>query len=313
MCKLRPLLQKWVEEADNNENLQEIGKAETLVQARKRKRSIENRVRGNLESMFLQCPKATLQQISHIAQQLGLEKDVVRVWFCSRRQKGKRSSSDYSQRKDFEAAGSPFAGGPGPMLTTGWEARGFGGHGFSLAPAAPGPRRRPAPPPPAAARQAALAAPQVTCGRVASPAARSALRPARPRSEAGAAAPRSGRFGRGGGPGRGGAPQPSRRPRSAASSLPRRRAFGACREASLSRGRGARTCNWMRFSEPRLPVHLAEMSQRKRDNNDERSRFIRKLKRRKEAFIPNNLSGTSIRMNLKSTAHTREELKAFPS
>ena len=24
MCKLRPLLQKWVEEADNNENLQEV-------------------------------------------------------------------------------------------------------------------------------------------------------------------------------------------------------------------------------------------------------------------------------------------------
>uniref|UniRef100_A0A2K5DVM6 POU-specific domain-containing protein n=1 Tax=Aotus nancymaae TaxID=37293 RepID=A0A2K5DVM6_AOTNA len=32
MCKLRPLLQKWVEEADDNENLQEICKAETLVQ-----------------------------------------------------------------------------------------------------------------------------------------------------------------------------------------------------------------------------------------------------------------------------------------
>ncbi|KAB0375669.1 hypothetical protein FD755_012312 [Muntiacus reevesi] len=79
-----------------------ICKAETLVQARKRKRtSIENRVRGNLESMFLQCPKPTLQQVCHIAQQLRLEKD-----------KRKRSSSDYSQREDFEAAGSPFAGGP---------------------------------------------------------------------------------------------------------------------------------------------------------------------------------------------------------
>ncbi|CAO2609196.1 POU domain, class 5, transcription factor 1 [Lemmus lemmus] len=113
MCKLRPLLEKWVEEADNNENLQEICKAETLVQARKRKRtSIENRVRGNLESMFLQCPKPTLQQISIIAQQLGLEKDVVRVWFCNRRQKGKRSSAEYSQREEYEATGSPFPGGP---------------------------------------------------------------------------------------------------------------------------------------------------------------------------------------------------------
>ncbi|XP_075410262.1 POU domain, class 5, transcription factor 1 isoform X2 [Tenrec ecaudatus] len=114
MCKLQPLLQKWVEEADNNENLQEICKTETLLQqARKRKRtSIENRVRGSLESLFLQCPKPSLQQIGHIAQQLGLEKDVVRVWFCNRRQKGKRSSSDYAQREDFEAAGSPFPGGP---------------------------------------------------------------------------------------------------------------------------------------------------------------------------------------------------------
>lgn len=51
-------------------------------------------VRGNLESMFLQCPKPTLQQISYIAWLLRLEKDMVRVWFCNRRQKGKPSSSD---------------------------------------------------------------------------------------------------------------------------------------------------------------------------------------------------------------------------
>ncbi|KAL6083566.1 hypothetical protein STEG23_000639, partial [Scotinomys teguina] len=124
ICKLRPLLEKWVEEADNNENLQEICKTETLVQARKRKRtSIENPVRGNLESIFLQCPKPTLQQISIIVKQLGPEKDVVRVWFCNLRQKVKRSSIDYSQREEFEAARPPFPGGPvsfprpqGPIL-----------------------------------------------------------------------------------------------------------------------------------------------------------------------------------------------------
>ncbi|XP_006875677.1 PREDICTED: POU domain, class 5, transcription factor 1 [Chrysochloris asiatica] len=136
MCKLRPLLQKWVEEADNNENLQEICKTETLLQqARKRKRtSIENRVRGSLENLFLQCPKPSLQQISHIAQQLGLEKDVVRVWFCNRRQKGKRSSGDYAHREDFEAAGSPFPGAqmsfplaPGPHFGT----PGYGGPHFT--------------------------------------------------------------------------------------------------------------------------------------------------------------------------------------
>ncbi|XP_075840599.1 POU domain, class 5, transcription factor 1-like [Microtus pennsylvanicus] len=52
MCKLRSLLEKWVEEADNKENLHELCKAETWVHAGKRKRtSIENSLRGNLESM----------------------------------------------------------------------------------------------------------------------------------------------------------------------------------------------------------------------------------------------------------------------
>lgn len=34
-CKLQPLLLKWVEEAANNENLQEMCKAETLMQPRR--------------------------------------------------------------------------------------------------------------------------------------------------------------------------------------------------------------------------------------------------------------------------------------
>lgn len=68
--KLRTLLQKWVEGADN-ENLQEICKPETLLQARKRK---QTPVKGNLENMFLQCPKPVLQQISHSTERLELAK-----------------------------------------------------------------------------------------------------------------------------------------------------------------------------------------------------------------------------------------------
>ncbi|KAB0355746.1 hypothetical protein FD755_021687 [Muntiacus reevesi] len=89
MCKLRPRCR----------NMQ--GRDPCAGPEEKAEEYRESRVRGNLESMFLQCPKPTLQQISHVAQQLGLQKD-----------KGKRSSSDYCQREDFEAAGSPFAGGP---------------------------------------------------------------------------------------------------------------------------------------------------------------------------------------------------------
>ncbi|XP_070593913.1 POU domain, class 5, transcription factor 1 isoform X1 [Erythrolamprus reginae] len=95
MCKLKPLLQRWLQEADSNENLQEqlCSMESAMIQARKRKRtSIENSVRGSLEAYYQRCPKPNLQEISQIADDLCLEKDVVRVWFCNRRQKGKRNS-----------------------------------------------------------------------------------------------------------------------------------------------------------------------------------------------------------------------------
>lgn len=74
LCKLRALLEKWVEEADSNKDLQELCKAETLVQTHKRKlTSIEACVRGNLENMFLQCWDPTPKQITIISKQLGGE------------------------------------------------------------------------------------------------------------------------------------------------------------------------------------------------------------------------------------------------
>uniref|UniRef100_A0A8C6YFS8 POU domain protein n=1 Tax=Naja naja TaxID=35670 RepID=A0A8C6YFS8_NAJNA len=68
MCKLKPLLNKWLEE----------------------RTSIEVSVKGVLETHFLKCPKPAAQEISSLADSLQLEKEVVRVWFCNRRQKEKR-------------------------------------------------------------------------------------------------------------------------------------------------------------------------------------------------------------------------------
>ncbi|XP_030063823.1 POU domain, class 5, transcription factor 3 [Microcaecilia unicolor] len=93
MCKLKPLLQRWLDEADNCENLPEMCNMEkVLAQARNRKRrtSIENNVKGTLEAYYMKCSKPGATEISQIAEDLNLEKDVVRVWFCNRRQKGKR-------------------------------------------------------------------------------------------------------------------------------------------------------------------------------------------------------------------------------
>ncbi|XP_066543119.1 POU domain, class 5, transcription factor 3-like [Amia ocellicauda] len=114
MCKLKPLLDRWLREVDTNQNLQELCNLEqAAIQARKRKRtSIENNVKGSLETYFSKCPKPSAQEIAQIADDLNLEKDVVRVWFCNRRQKGKRSTfpgiEEYEGAQSFSPSAVPY-------------------------------------------------------------------------------------------------------------------------------------------------------------------------------------------------------------
>lgn len=63
---------------------------ETIGRRRKKRTSIETSVRGALEKAFLVNPKPTSEEISSLADRLCMEKEVVRVWFCNRRQKEKR-------------------------------------------------------------------------------------------------------------------------------------------------------------------------------------------------------------------------------
>nr|CAD7413628.1 unnamed protein product [Timema poppensis] len=95
MCKLKPLLQKWLEDADNSLNnpsslTNPLTTPEAIGRRRKKRTSIETSVRVALEKAFLQNPKPTSEEISMLAESLGMEKEVVRVWFCNRRQKEKR-------------------------------------------------------------------------------------------------------------------------------------------------------------------------------------------------------------------------------
>lgn len=95
MCKLKPLLQKWLEDADNSiNNPSALTTAHTTPEAigrrRKKRTSIETSVRMALEKSFLQNPKPTSEEIAMQAESLQMEKEVVRVWFCNRRQKEKR-------------------------------------------------------------------------------------------------------------------------------------------------------------------------------------------------------------------------------
>lgn len=104
MCKLKPLLEKWLNDAVCAENLTSdqalsspsaLGSPgmgiEGINRRRKKRTSIETNIRVALEKSFLeQNQKPTSEEISLIADQLNMEKEVIRVWFCNRRQKEKR-------------------------------------------------------------------------------------------------------------------------------------------------------------------------------------------------------------------------------
>ncbi|XP_028655925.1 POU domain, class 2, transcription factor 1b isoform X2 [Erpetoichthys calabaricus] len=100
MCKLKPLLEKWLNDAENLTSDQTLSSPsalnspglgiEGLNRRRKKRTSIETNIRVALEKSFLENQKPTSEEITMIAGQLNMEKEVIRVWFCNRRQKEKR-------------------------------------------------------------------------------------------------------------------------------------------------------------------------------------------------------------------------------
>ena len=97
MCKLKPLLEKWLDDADAQINgttpvcmTTTQACVDLLGKRRKKRTSIESNVRIALERAFLKNPKPTSEEIRYIGDTLSMEKEVVRVWFCNRRQKEKR-------------------------------------------------------------------------------------------------------------------------------------------------------------------------------------------------------------------------------
>lgn len=114
MCKLKPLLERWLKDADASLNnptslSSSQSQADAIGRRRKKRTSIETTVRVSLERAFLQNPKPTSEEITVLADSLWMEKEVVRVWFCNRRQKEKRinppagSSSENTEQNSADA------------------------------------------------------------------------------------------------------------------------------------------------------------------------------------------------------------------
>ncbi|KAJ8013279.1 hypothetical protein DPEC_G00051600 [Dallia pectoralis] len=120
MCKLKPLLNKWLEEADSTTGSPtSIDKIAAQGRKRKKRTSIEVSVKGALESHFLKSPKPAAQEITSLADSLQLEKEVVRVWFCNRRQKEKRMTPPglpHSPEDDYSQVGDMRADTPSPSM-----------------------------------------------------------------------------------------------------------------------------------------------------------------------------------------------------
>jgi len=118
MCKLKPLLEKWLGDVDSGGSASTVavGAAppapgpvvdegdrgvavrpavtlafDTVASRRRKKRTnIDQLLRQALETLFTASPKPSAEQISEMANRLGMDRDVVQVWFCNRRQKEKR-------------------------------------------------------------------------------------------------------------------------------------------------------------------------------------------------------------------------------
>jgi len=113
MCKLKPLLAKWLEDADANHNnhqqnqfinhhLLTPAQQDAINRRRKKRTSIDTTIRIALERAFNQNPKPTSEEIMFVSDSLNMEKEVVRVWFCNRRQKEKRLNPN-SANYDMES------------------------------------------------------------------------------------------------------------------------------------------------------------------------------------------------------------------
>jgi len=109
MSKLKPLLEKWLLKMEDSScvaatatatpeksavsgvNGHDFSRYQTLHRKRRKKRTnIDSGIRQELERYFLENSKPNMEELCALAVNLSLQLNVVRVWFCNRRQKAGR-------------------------------------------------------------------------------------------------------------------------------------------------------------------------------------------------------------------------------
>lgn len=87
--KLKPILEKWLEEAEKQGAVHHE-EEQSMERHRKRRTTIGMSAKERLEQHFQVQPKPSSSDITKVADSLNLDKEVIRVWFCNRRQREKR-------------------------------------------------------------------------------------------------------------------------------------------------------------------------------------------------------------------------------
>ncbi|MEQ2168297.1 hypothetical protein GOODEAATRI_012850, partial [Goodea atripinnis] len=114
----------------DSEEMYKIERVFVDTRKRKRRTSLEGAVRSALEAYFIKCPKPNTQEITQISDDLGLERDVVRVWFCNRRQKGKRLALPLDEECEghyYEQSPSPLSMAPSPIQSQAYPSSSYTG------------------------------------------------------------------------------------------------------------------------------------------------------------------------------------------
>ena len=91
--KIHHILRRWCDGVASS-NKQPLPPNNKIPSKRRKKRtSIDSHVRAQLDERFSHHPKPSALEIGQLAAQVGLAKEVVRVWFCNRRQKERRGGA----------------------------------------------------------------------------------------------------------------------------------------------------------------------------------------------------------------------------
>ncbi|XP_068104098.1 POU domain, class 5, transcription factor 1-like [Hyperolius riggenbachi] len=94
MRDLMPILTQWLTDVDNNvDKVSERNNQEqALAQSRRRRRrtNIEETTKDLMEQHYIVKPKPDTNELKMLSKELHLSVEVVRVWFCNRRQKDKK-------------------------------------------------------------------------------------------------------------------------------------------------------------------------------------------------------------------------------